>query len=483
MKNIFILKFITPYYLLKLLLHKWINSICWIKDSYRMTNKNDRNVILKGTLYVPVRNIRKLQRPAKGKLFYSFKLSLIFLITIFYLAEVNAQGVLDEYLEIAAKNNPVLKVKYNEYLAALEEVPQVSALPDPQISFAYFIQPVETRLGPQKAKLSLNQMFPWFGALGAKEDAQEFKAKAKFTVFEEEKSKLFFKIKSMYFDIYFIKKSLDITLRNIEILNSLKILIHTKIETGHSSALDEIYLEMEIAELQNQQYLIEDELNVLINQFNILLNSSDYIEILIPDTLNNSALKLRKHELIAQIHTNNHRLKYINFITESYRSEISASKKSAFPNISLGIDYIITDKNTDIPNLANNGKDAIIFPKIGINIPLFSSKYSSKTKQSEFQKISSDYKQIAEKNELESLFESIYKDYRDATRNQILFTNQLKLTNNAVQILQSQYESGRADFEELINIERKTLFYSLSLEKARKDKNTAIAMINYLIGN
>ena len=462
-----------------MLLHKWIN----IKDSYRMTNKNNSNVILKGSLFEPVLNIQKLQRPAKRKILYSFKLSLIFLITIFCLAEVNAQQILDEYLEIASQNNPELKAKYNDYLAALEEVPQVSALPDPQVSFAYFIQPVETRLGPQKAKISLNQMFPWFGLLGAKEDAQEFKAKAKFEEFEEEKSKLFFKIKSMYFDIYFIKKSLDITLQNVEILNSLKSLIQTKIETGNTSALDEIYLEMEIAELQNQQYLIEDELNTIKNQFNILLNSSEHVEILIPDTLNNSQLKLSKQEFLTQIHSSNHRLKNIDYITESYQSEISAAKKSAFPNISLGIDYIITDKNTDIPNLAKNGKDAIIFPKIGINIPLFSSKYSAKTKQSEYRKISSDNKKIAKANELESLFESIYKDYKDAQRKQILFKNQLKLTNNAVQILKSQYETGNSDFEELLNMERKILLYSLALEKSRKDKHTSIALINYLMGN
>jgi len=96
--------------------------------------------------------------------------------------------------------------------------------------------------------------------------------------------------------------------------------------------------------------------------------------------------------------------------------------------------------------------------------------------------MSSENKQIAETNEIESLFESVYKDYKDATRKQILYLNQLNLTNNAVQILQSQYETGSAEFEELLEMERKILKYALSLEKSKKDKNTAIAMINYLMG-
>jgi len=220
-------------------------------------------------------------------------------------------------------------------------------------------------------------MLPWFGLLGAKEDAQANKAKARFEEFEEAKSKLFFNIKSIYFNLYYINKSLDITKKNINILNSLKNLIQTKIETGNISALDEIYLEMEIAELQNQHYLIEDELNVLEIKFNNLLNTSEFQNIQISDSLMYTDLTVSKQEIIEDIRSNNHQLKNLNYISESYQSEISVSKKSAFPNISFGIDYIVTDKNTGIPNLADNGKDAIIFPKIGFNIPLFDSKYSS----------------------------------------------------------------------------------------------------------
>ena len=66
----------------------------------------------------------------------------------------NAQEILDRYLVEAAENNPGLKAQFSEYMAALERVPQVGALPDPTIAFGYFIQPIETRLGPQQAKIS-----------------------------------------------------------------------------------------------------------------------------------------------------------------------------------------------------------------------------------------------------------------------------------------------------------------------------------------
>jgi len=119
-----------------------------------------------------------------------------------------AQNKLNEYLETAARNNPALKAKFNEYNATLEKIPQAGALPDPQLTFGYFIMPVETKNGPQRAKISFTQMFPWFGTLNNRKNIYISVAKSKYEDFEEAKSKLFFDVKSTYYDLYFIKKSI-----------------------------------------------------------------------------------------------------------------------------------------------------------------------------------------------------------------------------------------------------------------------------------
>ena len=97
---------------------------------------------------------------------YIYIIGLLLLISLI----ASAQQELDKYLVIAAENNPGLQVKFNEYMAALEVAPQVKGLPDPQAAFAYFISPVETRVGPQQFRFSISQMFPWFGTLKTKEN-------------------------------------------------------------------------------------------------------------------------------------------------------------------------------------------------------------------------------------------------------------------------------------------------------------------------
>ena len=61
-----------------------------------------------------------------------FKIRLYIIIFIgFFSVTITAQEKLNEYLTIAANNNPGLKMAFNQYMAALEKAPQVSSLPDP----------------------------------------------------------------------------------------------------------------------------------------------------------------------------------------------------------------------------------------------------------------------------------------------------------------------------------------------------------------
>lgn len=75
---------------------------------------------------------------------------------------------LSELIEEALSQNPQIKAARNEWEASLKVIPQAKSLPDPMLSYSYFGQSVETRLGPQRNKFSLSQKFPFFGKLSLK---------------------------------------------------------------------------------------------------------------------------------------------------------------------------------------------------------------------------------------------------------------------------------------------------------------------------
>ena len=396
---------------------------------------------------------------------------------------LSAQDALSSYLEIAAQNNPGLKSKFSEYMASLEKVPQLGALPDPQLAFGYFIRPVETRNGPQRAVISLNQMFPWFGSLGARKDIGISQAKAKYESFEEFKSNLFFEVRATYFDLYFIKKGIDIIYDNIQILESFKSLALIKIESGKASGVDEIRVEMELADLENDLALLKDRWTVHTVKFNNLLNVEDFSPIELPNTLWSDDLPYSKKAALDSLRIRNHQVLQFDFILESYQNQEALAKKTGLPNISLGVDYITIGKtNNSMIDGSENGRDAILFPRIGITIPLYRKKYSAMVNEAIYLQEATVGNKEEKVNTLEVLFEKTYSEYLDAQRRISLFQLQRLLAEKAINILETEYATNGADFEEILRMEKRLLNYGLELERGYADKQASIAFINYLMG-
>ena len=409
---------------------------------------------------------------------------LIISILLAITGTLSAQEILDKYLQTAANENPALKAKFNGYMASMEVVTQVGALPDPQLAFGYFISPVETRNGPQQAKISLTQMFPWFGTLNTKKDVAIDMAKAKYEAFEDAKSNLFFEVKSSYFDLYFIERGIEVTSNNIRILETFKNLALIKIEAGTGSGVDEIRVEMELTDLENNLMFLKDRWFVHSVKFNNLLNVDDNSNIEIPDTLWTDDLAYSRQVVLDSLKLNNYQLLNFDYMISSFRNKEKLAKKNGLPNISIGVDYIaIGTTDNAMIDPGKNGNDAILFPKIGITIPLYRKKYTAMVKEAVFMQQATEDKKTDKINTLESVFEKAYSEYLDADRRIVLFQKQLQLAEKAISILESEYATNGKNFEEILRMEKRVLKYSLELEKARADKQASIAFINYLMSN
>jgi len=415
-----------------------------------------------------------------NKSIYQTVLKSVFciLLSVFGFAgnNANAQDNLDHYLMLAAKNNPSLKAAFNKYMAALEKAPQVSALPDPQIAFAYFIQPVETRVGPQEFKISASQMFPWFGTLQARENVAITNAKSQYQIFEQQKSKLFQEIKANWYNIYFNQKAIEITRENMSILQSFQRLATAKVEAGMVSAADQYRIEMELNDLENDLALLRDAQSLLTINFKNLIGTSS--EILVDDTIASVDLFLSKEAIMDSIKARNHALLSIDLKTSALDYQKEAAQKAGGPNFNVGIDYTFIGKGEN--NLS--GKDAILFPKIGFSIPLYRKKYKSMVQEVLYQQEAVSNEKNNQTNLLENILEKSYNEMTDAERRLRLFDKQLLLSSKSLRIIETEYANQNHNFEEMLRMQKRMLKYQLELEKARTDKLASIAFINYLMG-
>jgi len=321
-------------------------------------------------------------------------------------------------------------------------------------------------------------MFPWFGTLKSKENVAIHKAKAKYEAFEEAKSRLFNEVRATYYNLYFNRRAIDIIQDNIQILNTFRKLALIKVEAGIVSPVDEYRIEMEIGDLENQLALLRDQhLSLEVAFFNLLNTEKD--KVLLPEILWDRGPVLTKQVLLDSIRMRNHQLLGLEMQREALILKQELARKSGGPGFSVGLDYIFTGKGEN--NFS--GKDAFIFPKIGITIPLYRYKYKAMVNEAVYLETAKVQEKLDRENIIETLFENSWKELQDADRRIVLYADQLKLAEQSIQLLEMEYTTANKNFEEILRMERKQLFYALELEKARSDKQAAVSFIDYLAGN
>ena len=74
--------------------------------------------------------------------------------------KLSEQTDLPTLIQLAYERNPRIESARTEWQAAVEKLPQITSLPDPMLMYGYFLRNVETRVGPQRHRLSFPNLSP-----------------------------------------------------------------------------------------------------------------------------------------------------------------------------------------------------------------------------------------------------------------------------------------------------------------------------------
>lgn len=457
------------------------------------------------------------------------------ILTFLISGNVFAQ-TLEEYLIIAAENNPNLKSKYFQYQAALERVPQAGSLPDPQMGFSIFIMPMERYMGNQIGTISLMQMFPWFGTLGEAKNEMTFMAKAKFEEFNEAKSMLFYEVRTNWYALQLLEKEIAITINHIELLKTMEQIAIARFKSGGQSSNnsastgnmrssstqnsnntgsgmggmnmqrqttagnsssqrasqmggmenmsssgsmnDALRVQLEINELQNNLYLLEDSKSPIYARFKQLLNRKE--PMIFSDSIKAATMPISLIDIPDSIKLNNPMLKMLEQEESAYTAQGKMNKKMGLPMVGIGLQYDIFQPRANSESMMN-GRN-MIMPMASVSIPLWRKKYSSAIKESDYMRKSVIEQKQNLSNQLLVNYEDALKDYKDAERRVKLYQDQTLLANQVLNILIAQYTAQGGNFEEMLRMQQQLLNYRLKYLDAIIDGNIAVAMMQRLIG-
>ena len=408
---------------------------------------------------------------------FDLLISKFLLTAIFYLIASNTfSQSLEQYQKIAAEKNPGLKAAYKNFESALQRVTQVSSLPDPNLSFGYFISPVETRVGPQQVRFSLTQMFPWFGTLKTQERAAALVAEAKYQAFLDARNQLYYQVSASYFPLYELQMLTKIEEENLRILSSYKDIATVQYQNDKGDMVDVLRVDIMLNDSRTNLSILQQKKKPLETRFNKLLNREDDESIIVPDSLSTIDLPTdyRKDSLLAS-----------NPLLDELTLKIQASKANeevaviqGLPKLGLGLDYVMVGQRTDI-SIPDNGKN-VFMPMVSASLPIFRKKYKAAQKEAQLMQESFSLQKEDVSNQLSSSYEMVWFEIQEQAAFTELYEGQIKASKQSLSLLLKAYSQSGTAFEEVLRMQQQVLKYEKMKITSLSEYHISVAELDYI---
>ena len=396
------------------------------------------------------------------------------------LPNLGVESTLSDFLLYAALSNAELEAAFNRWRAALERIPQAEALPDPRLSYRYFVREVETRVGPQRQAFELSQQFPWFGKLELAGDAAGQVAMAERQRYEATKLRVFYAVKSAWYEYYYLTRSVAVTEENAELLRNVEAVARQQYAAGRTTRRDVIRLQVELGSLDDRAEALRDLKGPMAAELNAALNRPLDAAVPAIEDIEPEFITIDENAAADALNRLNPTLQAIAYEAASAHREMELARKKYAPDITLGLNYTDVGSSDRAARFGDNGKDAVA-AMISISIPIWHGSYSAAVSEARLQRLSKLQQRRDTANKLKAELQMSLYRLRDGRRKIDLYDNALlPKARESLKVTEQAFRAGDASFVDLIDAQRTYLDFELSNERALADHQKALAKIEML---
>lgn len=388
---------------------------------------------------------------------------------------------LPEAIQLGLENNPALQalaVRF-ERLARHEDVE--GALPDPQVSYAQFIEGVQTRTGDQEFVLGVSQMFPWFGVLSLRGERAAIEAQQIHQDYNIARLDLRKAIVDQWIHLSYEKDLQDLVELDRDTLQEtvdVVSFLYTNAQQGRDAWLR---AQTELARVENELLGFPARIEALRAEFARLINhSGEPLEfIFAPDleySLHGTRDNLLNHALQSRPELEKNGLRQQQAILDRELAD-----KQDYPEFTIGINYIgIGDSPLNPPD---EGDDAW---SVGIrfNVPLPNARRKAIKRIAAYQHEEAVLARNHLSNEIVRDLDQLLPQIKSITGQQeVLTTSLIPLAEEALEASRISYESGKTTFLDLLDAERTYISTRKQLVTLNRDYQLALSRLERILGH
>lgn len=392
----------------------------------------------------------------------------------------NAPVSADEVINLVISNSPALASARLKWEAMRERPDIVRSLPDPMLTYGYWFESVETRVGPMNQRVGVSQKIPFFGkrSLAANKAGKE----ALLTMWEYQTlaRDLVLRAKTAYYDLYRVDRSREILTAQLELLDPIVKTAQSRYESGKAQQQDVLKAQVATTEIQNRLLDLTQQRKTALARLNALRNAPPETELAASSSLNLPALPLRQQAFeVADMYRQE--LQAAGVAIQRDEIALALAKKNSWPDFTFGVDYTQVNPNT-FSSPPDNGQDAVM-GFVSINIPLWFGKLRAERREAEKRLEASHAAETNAKNMVSSDVQEAW--FRaQVSRDQVTLytTSLLPRAEQTFEASRASYEAAKASFIDLLDSERALLNFRLGLVMSETDLAKALALLERAVG-
>ena len=382
------------------------------------------------------------------------------------------------YVREAARHNAGLRQAFERWRASLERVPQATALPDPMLSYGVFIENIETRVGPQRHRLVMQQTLLWFGTLDLRGRMAMAAAGAAERELQAEGLRVVYEVTRVYYDYAYLADAIRITRQNMNLLADIETVARTLMQVGKAPQQHVIAAQVELGRLEDRLQTLTDRRGSVVAALNALMNRPAEAPLAWPDPKPTAVPLPDSATVVDRLLTRNPSLLALEQRIAQADSAVELARKRSWPDVTLGVTWIETGEGPlAVPD---NGQDAVL-GTVAINLPIWRRTLRAGVRGAQAARQAALAARREAENQLRARLEEALFRLRAADRQVRLYTDSLTpKAEQAYRTAQAGYAAGTVDFQGLVESQRLLLTFQLARERALADRAQRLAQVRML---
>ena len=388
---------------------------------------------------------------------------------------------LPSLIRVAVERNPKVSAAKARWQATIEQYPQVTALPDPMFMYGYFLRNVETRVGPQRHRVSFSQAFPYPGTLDAAGEVVKKAIEIERVKHEQVVRDLIVELKLSYHELAYLQRAVELTRQNHELVASILTIATARYAEGKATLNDVLKAQSQLAQLEYDFILLEELQHVEHANINGILSVPSATSLGATVPVAYEPLDVALADVEKQALAKRQELRIAALTIEKATERIALAELQTKPMLKLDLMTIETGEALML-DAPGSGKNPFSIG-FGVTIPWSGLKNSSKVREAQQDHEAVTANKSVLEDETKVALQKVYFRLENARRLVDLYeTTLIPQAGAAIEVAETWHQEGPKSITEFLETQSVWLNFNLARLRAIADYQQNVARLEKLIG-